>query len=131
MKLRRFHLAFGLLLFVAFLVTGQFMRRDFPDKSLIDQEFRLLMRSRHIYILLVSLSHILLGIYFVGVRRWIQYAGSALLFGGALSVLYAFVFETYTVHGYSQFSRNGLYLSLYGTVFHVIGGFRLQSGTNE
>ena len=33
--LRYFHLLFGLALFVAFLVTGQFMRHDFPDKSLI------------------------------------------------------------------------------------------------
>lgn len=131
MKLRRLHLVFGLLLFVAFLVTGQFMRRDFPDKSMIDQEFRLLMRSRHIYILLVSLSHILLGIYFVSVRRWIQYAGSLLLFAGALLLLYAFIFETYTVHGFSQFSGNGLYAALAGTVVHLIGGIRLQSRTNE
>lgn len=43
----RVHLIFGLLLFVVFLITGQYMRADFPDKDAIDQTLRLLMRSRH------------------------------------------------------------------------------------
>lgn len=135
MKLARFHLIFGVLLFAAFLVTGQFMRRDFPDKSLIDQEFRILMRSRHIYILLASMSHVLLGVYFqasaIAIKRYLQYAGSVLLTVGGLLLLYAFAFETYTAHGYSQFSRNGLYVVLAGTIFHLIGGLRVQSRVDE
>jgi cytochrome b subunit of formate dehydrogenase len=59
----RAHLLFGIIIFIVFLVTGKFMRADFPDKEIIAQEFRLLMRSRHIYILLSSLIHILLGLY--------------------------------------------------------------------
>ncbi len=135
MKLARFHLIFGILLFAAFLVTGQFMRRDFPDKSVIDQEFRILMRSRHIYILLASLSHVLLGVYFqtsaAALKRLVQYAGSVLLTAGGVLLLYAFVFETYSNHGYSQFSRNGLYIVLAGTIFHLIGGLRVQSSVDE
>lgn len=57
------HLIFGISTFVIFLITGRFMRTDFPDKAVIPQEFRMLMRSRHIYILLSSLIHILLGLY--------------------------------------------------------------------
>lgn len=44
---------FGILLFIVFTVTGKYMRVDFPDKDAIDQFLRILMRSRHIYILLV------------------------------------------------------------------------------
>lgn len=43
------HLIVGLLVFAVFAVTGKFMHADFPDKEIIAQEFRLLMRSRHIY----------------------------------------------------------------------------------
>jgi hypothetical protein len=36
---------------------------DFPDKEIIPQDFRLLMRSRHIYILFSGFIHLLLGVY--------------------------------------------------------------------
>lgn len=59
----RFHLVFGILVFIAFAMTGGYMRADFPDKDIIPQELRLLMRSRHIYILFSSLIHLSLGVY--------------------------------------------------------------------
>lgn len=57
MTFRRIHLILGLLVFVAFTTTGSYMR-DFPDKGAISQELRLLMRSRHIYILFSALIHL-------------------------------------------------------------------------
>jgi hypothetical protein len=59
-----FHLIFGILIFIVFLVTGKFMRVDFPDKEVIPQDLRILMRSRHIYILFSALLHLLLGAVF-------------------------------------------------------------------
>lgn len=80
------HLVFGIILFIVFLITGKFMRADFPDKELIPQDFRLLMRSRHIYILLSSLIHIVLGIYLqISKETWrkiLQIFASILLFAG-------------------------------------------------
>src|SRR5215216_2438433 len=57
------HLAIGSLMFIIFVTTGKFMRIDFPDKDAIPQELRLLMRSRHIYILFAALMHLCLGVY--------------------------------------------------------------------
>lgn len=106
------------------------MRSDFPDKSEIDQTFRLLMRSRHIYILLSSLVHLSLGIYLRlrphPVQKALQITGSAVLTAASILLVYAFAVETYQLHGYSNFSRYGLYLSLAGVGLHLFGGFELR-----
>lgn len=120
----RVHLIFGLLLFVVFLVTGQYMRADFPDKDAIDQTLRVLMRSRHIYILFSALIHIALGVYFLprGVpwRRYVQYVGSAFLLLSSCLLVSAFVRETYALAAYSDLSRFGIYTSLAGVGLHLI-----------
>lgn len=118
------HLIFGVVLFVVFLITGRFMRMDFPDKDIIPQELRLLMRSRHIYILFSSLIHILLGLYLrMHEKFWrksLQIFGSILLFSASALLVWAFIFETYTVKHFSDISRYGLYASLAGTIFHLL-----------
>jgi hypothetical protein len=125
--MRRVHLITGIILFIVFLVTGQFMRADFPDKDVIPQELRLLMRSRHIYILYCGFLHILLGVYVQmrpGWRRWLQYFGSVLLYISAGLLIWAFVAETYTFAHFSEISRFGIYTSLAGIALHLIGGVR-------
>ena len=127
-----FHLIFGILLFVVFTITGRYMRADFPDKDAIDQTLRILMRSRHIYILLSSLIHITLGIYLqlrpTLAQKLFQIAGSIVLTISSLLLFWAFVVETYYLQGYSNYSRDGLYLSLAGVVLHLIGGMKLSTG---
>lgn len=126
-----FHLIFGVLLFVVFTITGRYMRSDFPDKDEIDQTLRLLMRSRHIYILLSSLIHISLGVY-LQLRsslpqKIMQITGSIVLVISSLLLFWAFVVETYYLQGYSSYSRDGLYLCLAGVALHLIGGFNLPN----
>lgn len=118
------HLFFGIVVFITFLITGRFMRADFPDKEIISQEFRLLMRSRHIYILLSSFIHILLGLYLAlspeKTRKILQISGSFFLFAGTILLIYAFFYETYTTKYYSDLSRLGLYTTLTGTILHLL-----------
>ena len=120
------HLIFGVVLFFVFTTTGSYMRADFPDKDAIPQELRLLMRSRHIYILFSALIHIVLGVYLQirsdRGRRILQYAGSAVLFGSSVLLVWAFVTETYSFQHFSDISRNGIYTSLAGVGLHLLGG---------
>jgi len=122
--MRKLHLMFGLLLFVAFTVTGRYMRIDFPDKDLISPELRILMRSRHIYILFSSLIHVALGLYFQLEnevwRRIVQYLGSCLLVAASGVLVWAFVVESYQTQHFTDISRWGIYLSLAGVGSHVI-----------
>ena len=124
--MRWIHLIFGLLLFVIFTQTGSFMRADFPDKEAISQELRLLMRSRHIYILFSALIHLALGTYMrmsaAGSQRLLQYAGSLMLTGSSVLLVWAFVTETYSLQHFSDISRYGIYTALAGVGLHVLGG---------
>lgn len=124
--MRRLHLIFGILLFVVFLVTGQYMRADFPDKEAISPELRLLMRSRHIYILFSSLIHLALGAYLnvhaIFSVRAVQCLGSILLLISSGLLVWAFVSETYSFQHYSDLSRYGIYISLAGIALHLPGG---------
>jgi hypothetical protein len=106
------------------------MRWDFPDKEIIPPEFRLLMRSRHIYILLSSLIHIVLGVYLqIHAQTWrkvLQLCASFLLISGSFLFVWAFFYETYASQHFSDLSRFALYVTLAGTVFHLIGGFTVR-----
>ena len=126
-----FHLIFGLAMFVVFVTTGNYMRADFPDKDAIPQDLRLLMRSRHIYILFNALIHLALGVYLTNRpqtwRRTMQYLGSFVLTISAALLLWAFIVETYQLQHFSDLSRYGIYTSLAGVGFHLIGGLRVRS----
>ena len=119
-----FHLIFGIVLFFVFTTTGSYMRADFPDKDVISQELRLLMRSRHIYILFSALAHLVLGAYFQTRRpvpaRILQYSGSAFLTAASVLLVWAFITETYSLQHYSDISRYGIYLSLAGVGLHTL-----------
>ena len=125
-----FHLVFGLALFVVFTVTGRYMRVDFPDKDAIPQELRMLMRSRHIYILFNALINIVLGVYVTlrpeTWRRALQYTGSILLVVSSGLLLWGFIVETYALQHFSDISRNGIYTSLAAVAFHMLGGLSFR-----
>ena len=114
-------------MFVVFVTTGKFMRADFPDKDAIPQDLRLLMRSRHIYILFSALIHLVLGVYLrisADTRiKALQYAGSALLIVSSVFLVWAFVTETYSLQRFSDLSRNGIYISLAGVALHLFAKF--------
>ena len=117
-------------MFVVFVTTGSYMRADFPDKDAIPQELRLLMRSRHIYILFDALIHLALGVYLtIRPQMWqrtLQYLGSFVLTISAAFLLWAFIVETYQLQHFSDLSRYGIYTSLAGVGLHLIGGFRVR-----
>ena len=121
-----FHLIFGFVLFFVFTTTGSYMRADFPDKEAIPQELRILMRSRHIYILFSALIHLVLGAYLrmgTDMRiKLIQYAGSLMLIASSVFLVWAFITETYFLQHFSDLSRNGIYTALAGVGLHLLGG---------
>lgn len=126
-----FHLIFGIILFFVFTTTGSYMRADFPDKEAIPQELRILMRSRHIYILFSALIHIALGLYSrFAIAKWrkaFQLFGSITLTISSGLLLWAFISETYSYQHFSDISRFGIYTSLAGIIFHLIGGLQAET----
>ena len=126
--MKKAHLIFGVLIVVAFLLTGQYMDKyhnhlvDMPDGS------RLLYRTRHIFILLAGLLNLGIGAYFTDRiepwRRTMQLLGSLLIFTGPLLFLIAFFYEPGLGDLKTPLSHWGTYTIAAGAVFHVVSGVR-------
>ena len=61
--MKKFHLVFGVLVIIVFVLTGQYMDRYHEHLRGMADGPRMLFRSRHIFILLSGLLHLGLGAY--------------------------------------------------------------------
>jgi hypothetical protein len=123
--MKRFHLIFGLVALLAFVLTGQYMDKVYHHLRGMADAPRMLFRSRHIYILLSSLLNLSLGTYLKreppGWRHKLQLAGSTVIFTATCLLVVAFFYEP--PHGTLSplpISRYGLDFILAGTLAHVI-----------
>ena len=123
------HLSFGFLMFIAFLLTGQYMDKNF--NHLIDMEDlpRALMRAQHLYILLAALINIVLGCYLTVSKDKLimifQILGSLLIICATLLLLYSFFTELPSDHIERPLCRLALYTMLAGVLGHGVPNFIL------
>ena len=133
--MKKLHLIFGILIFVVFLLTGQYMDRVHNHLEGMDDGTRLLYRSRHIYILMAAMVHLVLGVYLVprNVRlaHWMQVIGSSLLGIGTLLLFRAFMTEPLTGILVTPFTHWGMYLLLAGVILHVLSALRRLNRTTS
>jgi len=120
---RRFHLIFGLLLFIGFVLTGQYMDKFHQHLAGMSDGPRMLYRSRHIYILLSAMLHLGLGVYFSyrpdKLRQTLQLLGSLLITVASLLFVYAFFQEPMMTNLYTPYSRKGIFMLVGGTALHL------------
>lgn len=130
--MKRLHLTLGVLVILAFLLTGQFMDFHQPKvREMTDEGTRMMFRSRHIYILLAGLLNLGIGIYFTyRLERWrrlMQMVGSALLIIAPLVMIGAFFYEP-TLPGLQRpLTLPALVALILGVFCHLLSGVR-QSG---
>ena len=126
--MKRFHLIFGLLLFVVFVLTGQYMDRVLHHLQGMPDGPRMLYRSRHIYILLTALLHLGIGSYIQyqtdTIRRALQWAGSLLITIAAVLFLVAFFYEPNLTGLYAPVTTKGIYLVAAGVLLHLLSTVR-------
>lgn len=124
--MKRFHLTFGLIVVVVFLLTGQYMDRYFNHLEGMPDGPRLLYRTRHIFILLAGLLNLGIGTYFrpresVG-RRILQILGSALIVVATGLFVVAFFHEPGLPDLHTPLSHYGMYAIAAGTLLHLLSG---------
>jgi hypothetical protein len=123
---KRFHLIFGLLLVIVFLLTGQYMDRFHNHLEGMADGPRMLYRSRHIYILLTGLLHLGVGTYIVErvhqKQRVVQLIGSLMLTIAPILFLFGFFKEPLLTELNNPFSQKGVYLVAAGVVLHLLSG---------
>lgn len=122
--LARVHLAIGLMGLVMFLATGQYMDISLDHLRGMADAPRALYRSGHIYILLTSLMHLLLGAYVAPRRgawgRRTQYLASAALTVALGLFIYGFWVETPLAQIERPMTRLAIELALAGTLLHCV-----------
>jgi hypothetical protein len=124
--MKRFHLIFGFLLVIAFLLTGQYMDKVHHHLEGMPDGPRMLYRTRHIFILLSALLHLGIGSYFIyrqqTTRRIVQLLGSLLITISPVLFIVGFFQEPKLVGLYTPLSHKGIYLIAVGTLLHLLSG---------
>ncbi|HEV2706994.1 MAG TPA: hypothetical protein VGV59_13795 [Pyrinomonadaceae bacterium] len=128
--MRQLHTIVGVLVVVIFLLTGQYLEYYYPemDEGGVGEGTRMMLRSRHIYVLLVGLLNVSLGAYFVlreaGWRRYLQLTGSALLLMAAALSVVAFFYEP-TLDGLQRtLTLPAVVCAFTGTFLHMLSAAR-------
>ncbi len=120
----RLHLVFGFLMFVVFLLTGQYMDRKFNHLINMEDLPRALMRAQHLYILLAALINMVLGSYLTVSKdklvKTFQIFGSFLIVIATLMLLYSFFKELPSDRMERPICRLALYTMLAGAMAHGV-----------
>lgn len=127
--LRLLYLSVGILTVLIFIATGQYLKHKFPNKEGMDLAFRVMQRSRHIFILLSGLVLAGTGTYFQSAKTQlfvlIQYIAFAILFIANVLFIYAFFYEVDILFiPKTPILHYATYLILAGVVLNFIGAFR-------
>jgi hypothetical protein len=132
--LRLIHLVVGILGFLAFLGSGQYMDLAHDHLRNMPETPRLLFRSSHIYLLMIALLHLCLGAYVMPVAgrvaRYAQAAGSVALIAALGLVLLSFFTESLQSGISRPHATQAIYLALAGVLLHVIAS-RVLSGSRR
>jgi len=134
-SVKRFHLIFGLLLVIIFLLTGQYMDRVHNHLQGMADGPRMLYRTRHIYILLSGLLHLGIGSYFryrsERVRRILQLLGSLLITVAPIFFIIGFFQEPQLTSLYVPLSKYGIILVAIGTLLHLVSSVNEPTLKNQ
>ncbi len=119
-----FYLALGLLSLFFFTWTGKYLQQYYPDKQNLEKGFRVMLRSRHIFLLLISLLEIGIGVYIQQSRNrvflFIQCLATFLLVLAHMLFSYAFFYEVDLIHvPQTPAVHYATYLTLASVILHV------------
>jgi hypothetical protein len=124
--MKKFHLLFGVVTVVVFLLTGQYMDRYHNHLHDMPDGMRMLYRTRHIYILLAGLLNLGIGAYFryhaERQLRVMQLLGSTLITVATILFAVGFFYEPQLPNLHTPLSHWGMYTIVAGTLLHALSG---------
>jgi hypothetical protein len=127
-KLKFIHLIIGGLTIITFLLTGLYMRKNFPEIYGDNQAMRMMFRGSHIYILLVGLLNVTLGSYLVvSLENWkkiAQLIGSMLVLVATGMLIYAFSQEPFLTGIHRPVTFKAVIMLLIGVIAHLTGSIK-------
>ncbi|HLG93960.1 MAG TPA: hypothetical protein VI546_03900 [candidate division Zixibacteria bacterium] len=113
---------------ITFLLTGLYMRKNFPELYGDNQAMRMMFRGSHIYILLAGLLNIALGSYLsLSLENWkkiVQFIGSVLILAATGMLIYAFFHEPFLSGIHRPVTFKAVIMLLLGMVAHLTGSIK-------
>lgn len=120
--LGKIHFYFGIIVIVAFLLTGQYMHHNYDHLKEVELMNRALFRAGHLYILLYGLINVSLGIHLKTSERRlnkvVQLSGSVIIISTTVLVIYGFFTELPSIQIERPLTRISLYLIFLGVSVH-------------
>lgn len=127
-KLKLTHLIVGGFTVITFLLTGLYMRKNFPEIYGDNQTMRMMFRGSHIYILLVGLLNVALGSYLIlsweTWKRILQVIGSVLILAATGMLIYAFFHEPFLSGIHRPVTFKAVIMLLIGVIAHLTGSIK-------
>ncbi len=122
------YLFIGLLSLYFFTWTGKYLLSTYPDKPTIEIGFRVMLRSRHIFLLLISLVELGIGAYIQQCQTRtfliIQWLAFICVILSHILFIYAFFFEVEPTHiPNTPALHYATYILLAGIILHVLTKF--------
>src|SRR5262245_8745583 len=118
------HLVVGLFVVVVFLLTGQYLEFHHPKMDELDNGTRMLLRSRHVYILLAGLLNLGIGAYFTyrneSWLRVLQITSSSLIAAAPFALIGAFFHEPNLTGLKGPLTLPGIIALFVGTLGHLL-----------
>ena len=129
--MNKIHRLVGILTVAVFLITGIYMKINFPGLYAHNEAIRFMFRANHIYILLSGLLNIAIGTYFIFTpKKWmknLQFGGSSLLLIAPVLLVSAFFLEPQAASRERPLTSYGIFVLALGTVCHVPNWFTSES----
>lgn len=120
--MKKAHLFFAIATIIIFLVTGAYMRVNFPEIYHNDETIRGAFRTTHIYILFNGLCHLLLGTFLTlsqnKKRLVLQWLGFGFISLATLFLVSNFFFQA--IQAENSLRRFGVIITAIGVMAHVL-----------
>ena len=133
--MKRLHLVVGVLTLIVFILTGQYLSRAYPHMADMDSGLRMLLRSRHLYIMLGGADWYAHGLGQTrqtgGWRAVEQQSGSVLLLAGPALFILGFFIQAPRGDLNAPLAPFGLYAVFGGIMLHLVSGARAGRETTE
>ncbi|MBD2704921.1 hypothetical protein IC229_30090 [Spirosoma sp. BT702] len=119
------YLGIGIASLLFFAWTGRYLRTTYPDKQAMDMGLRIMLRSRHIFILLVSLMEVGIGLYIEQAKKpiaiFLQWVATTTLLAAHGLFVYAFFYEVDPIYvPQTPILHKAAYLIVASVIMHIL-----------
>jgi len=132
--MKKIHLLVATITIFVFLLSGIYMRTQFPALYAGNETTRMMFRANHIYILFIGLCNLLLGRYLVTYQKkayYLQLVSSAIIFIATVLSIIAFFFEAGKGQMGRSFSSIAIILTTFGVLGHSLASARQEAKNEE